>query len=64
MHACQLKYNWRARHAAANWLKAAEEVKDAWYNKRAIIPAGTLVPVAPAFETYTARWERVATRRT
>ena len=30
--------------------KAAEEVKDAWYNKRAIIPAGTLVPVA--FETY------------
>ena len=26
--------------------KAAEEVKDAWYNKRAIIPAGTLVPVA------------------
>ncbi len=30
--------------------KAAEEVKDACYNKRAIIPAGTLVPVA--FETY------------
>ncbi len=31
--------------------KAAEEVdKDAWYNKRAIIPAGTLVPVA--FEMY------------
>ena len=29
--------------------KAAEEVKDAWYNKRAIIPAGMLVPVA--FET-------------
>ena len=29
---------------------AAEEVKDAWYKKRAIIPAGTLVPVA--FETY------------
>ena len=28
----------------------AQEVKDAWYNKRAIIPAGTLVPVA--FETY------------
>ena len=26
------------------------QVKDAWYNKRAIIPAGTLVPVA--FETY------------
>ena len=35
------------RGAAA---KAAEDVKDAWYSKRAVIPAGVLVPVA--FETY------------
>jgi hypothetical protein len=35
------------RGAAA---KAAEDVKEAWYNKRAVIPAGVLVPVA--FETY------------
>ena len=46
-----------AKHSSSNTIggrgtaaKAAEEVKDAWYNKRAIIPAGTLVPVA--FETY------------
>ena len=45
-----------AKHSSSNTIggrgtaaKAAEEVKDA-YNKRAIIPAGTLVPVA--FETY------------
>jgi hypothetical protein len=46
-----------AKHSSSNTIggrgtaaKAAEEVKDAWYNKRAIIPADTLVPVA--FETY------------